>query len=327
MFFPYLAIFISCMKKTILLLFVFLLTGAVASAQDQDTTTEALIRKFIYKDSLMRTLTLQTGTVSLGKELATVNVPAGCYFLSKEDARTLVEKVYENPPDEDMLGVLVSDTPNLTNEDSWFVTFSYNEDGHIKDDDAKKLDYNELLESLKKEAEEASKQRVKLGYESMRVVNWAQAPFYDSENHKLHWAVEYEFGGSGEHTLNYYVRVLGRKGYLVLNIVSALKQLPKVNADIPKILASTNFIEGHKYADFDPDIDKIAEYGIGGLIAGGILAKTGLLAKLGLLLLKFGKLIALAVVGVIAAFRKKLFGAKKSTDVAVTDAEALKQEE
>lgn len=314
------------MKKISLLILTVVLASGHMLAQSQDTTTEALIRQFIYKDSLLRTLTLRTGTVSLGNELAAVNVPQGCFFLAKDDARTLVEKVYENPPDEEMLGVLVSDTPNLSNDDTWFVTFSYNEDGHIKDDDAKKLDYNELLESLKKESDEASKQRVQAGYESMRVVNWAQAPFYDSENHKLHWAVEYEFGGSSDHTLNYYVRVLGRKGYLVLNIVSALKQLPKVNADMPKILASTNFTEGNKYADFNPDVDKIAEYGIGGLIAGGILAKTGLLAKIGIVLLKFSKLIVLAIAGAIAAFRKKLFGSKKSSEVAVQSEETDSKE-
>ena len=57
-------------------------------------------------------------------------------------------------------------------------------------------------------------------------------------------------------------------------------------------------------------IDKVAEYGIGGLIVGGILAKTGMLAKIGIFLVKGWKIIAIAVVGLIAAFKNKIFRKK-----------------
>lgn len=57
---------------------------------------------------------------------------------------------------------------------------------------------------------------------------------------------------------------------------------------------------------FQQDVDKIAAYGIGGLIAGKILSKAGIFV----ILAKFWKVITLAVVGVLAAFRKKFFTAK-----------------
>jgi uncharacterized membrane-anchored protein len=44
-------------------------------------------------------------------------------------------------------------------------------------------------------------------------------------------------------------------------------------------------------------LDKVATVGIGGLIAGKVLAKAGILAKLGILLAKFWKVIVLAIVG------------------------------
>ena len=56
--------------------------------------------------------------------------------------------------------------------------------------------------------------------------------------------------------------------------------------------------------DYDPSTDRLAAYGIGGLIAGKVLGKVGLFAKLA----KFGKFI---VVGVVAGFvflKKKLSG-------------------
>ena len=92
-------------------------------------------------------------------------------------------------------------------------------------------------------------------------------------------------------------------------------------------MASTNFIYGNRYEDFDESNDKIAEYGIAGLIAGGVLAKTGLLAKLGFFLLKMWKAIAFAIVAGFGAF-KKFFG-KKSKNVLPTiqDSEIKKEEE
>jgi uncharacterized membrane-anchored protein len=77
-----------------------------------------------------------------------------------------------------------------------------------------------------------------------------------------------------------------------------------------KVLASTNFTNGNRYEDFDDNMDKVAEYGIGGLIAGGILAKTGILAKMGIFFLKAWKIIAVAVVG-FWGFIKARFFAKK----------------
>jgi uncharacterized membrane-anchored protein len=149
----------------------------------------------------------------------------------------------------------------------------------------------------------------------MELIGWAKKPFYDKETHKLHWAKEIKFEKSEVNTLNYNIRMLGRKGVLVMNIVSEMSSLPIVESNINMILGSTNFTEGNTYNDFNSNTDKIAEYGIGGLIAGGVLLKTGILAKLGLVLLKMRKLIALSIAGAYAALRKKLFGKKKEEKV------------
>ena len=49
----------------------------------------------------------------------------------------------------------------------------------------------------------------------------------------------------------------------------------------------TDFTTGNRYEDFKPGVDKVAAYGIGGLIAGDVLAKTGMLAVALLALKKF----------------------------------------
>ncbi len=61
------------------------------------------------------------------------------------------------------------------------------------------------------------------------------------------------------------------------------------------------FEEGSRYVDFDPDVDQVAAYGIGALVAGKLAAKAGLLAKFAPLLLglkKFGIVIIAGVIGI-----------------------------
>ena len=139
----------------------------------------------------------------------------------------------------------------------------------------------------------------------------------------LHWAKQLEFSkdGSKEESLNYDVRILGRKGILSFNAVGTMVQLSDINAHIPEVIKIAKFVDGNRYADFNPSVDKVAAYTIGGLVAGSILTKTGFFV----LLLKYIKLILLAIFGGFAAFRKKIAGwftkKKRSDDDDVTHTE------
>jgi uncharacterized membrane-anchored protein len=72
-----------------------------------------------------------------------------------------------------------------------------------------------------------------------------------------------------------------------------------------------DFQPGNTYAEFDPKIDKVAEYGLAGLIAGGALAGA---AKLGLLagffkwivaaVLALKKAIIFVVIAIVAGVKK-----------------------
>ncbi|HPQ21874.1 MAG TPA: DUF2167 domain-containing protein [Saprospiraceae bacterium] len=91
-----------------------------------------------------------------------------------------------------------------------------------------------------------------------------------------------------------------------MNAIGDITVLPLFNKDIDKVLASVDFQNGYKYTDFNPKFDKVAAYVIGGLIAGKILAKAGIFA----LILKFWKILVVAVIGVFAALKKKVTGQK-----------------
>jgi len=155
---------------------------------------------------------------------------------------------------------------------TYAVEIEYSEEGYIEDEDAEDMDYDELLEDMQADIKAANPERKAQGYETMELVGWASPPYYDQENKKLHWAKELKFEGYDVNTLNYNIRVLGRKGYLNLNAIGDINMLDTFNADRDNILNSVEFTAGNRYSDFNPDIDEVAAYGIGGLIAGKILA-------------------------------------------------------
>ena len=117
------------------------------------------------------------------------------------------------------------------------------------------------------------------------------------------------FEGSAAHTLNYDVRVLGREGVLSMNAVASMSQLAQIRSDMRPLIEIAEFNGGHRYAEFNSKTDRMAEYGLGALIAGGVAAKLGLFGKLAALLVAFKKFIILGLVAV-GGFFAKLFKKK-----------------
>ncbi|MCW7474142.1 hypothetical protein CH354_04480 [Leptospira levettii] len=251
-------------------------------------------------------LKYQTGSVTIGDKLATIKVPKGFKFLDAKQSQFVLHEVWGNPLNEGILGMLFkSDQTPISDNFTYALTYSFSEDGYVSDSDANEINYDDLLKSMKEDISEGNEDRKKEGYPTMELVGWANKPYYDSSAKKLHWAKELQFEGDSINTLNYNIRILGRKGILELNAISDIEKLKLVQSDIPAILASTEFNDGEKYSDYSPGVDKMAAYGIGGLIAGKVLAKAGFFA----LLVKFWKIIAIGAVAALG-FLKKLFTKK-----------------
>ena len=240
-------------------------------------------------DSLER----RQGEIALPNGVATLNVPESFYYLGPEDAEKVLVEVWGNPPGAGLetLGMLFPSESTPFDDVAWGVTVEYEEDGYVSDADADDIDYDDLLAQMQEGSREASRERVSQGYEPIELVGWASRPFYDKAAHKLHWAKEVKFGDQPVNTLNYNIRVLGRKGVLVLNFFAGMDQMDAVDANLASVLALAEFNRGSRYADFDPDIDTVAAYGIGALVAGKVAAKTGLLAGLLIFLKKFGVIV------------------------------------
>jgi uncharacterized membrane-anchored protein len=199
--------------------------------------------------------------------------------------------------------------------DSWAVIMSFDEDGYVKDDDAEKIDYDDLLKDMQEGTEADNQERAKEGYPPLHLVGWAEKPRYDKAGNKLFWAKELRFGESEENTLNYNVRALGRRGVLVLNAVSGMGALDKVKVGMQALQPAVEFNEGHRYAEFDPKIDKVAAYGIAGLVAGTLLAKGGMLKVLIAALIAGKKFVIIGVVAIGALLAKFLRGRSEERKV------------
>lgn len=262
-------------------------------------------------EQFLQSLDYRHGTITVGPAKAHFNLDDGFRYLHQADARRVLEEMWGNPPDESVLGMIVPRSPALTDDDGWAVVVTYSDDGYVSDENASKIDYSELLQTMQEEIRDANPERVKAGYGSLKLVGWAVPPRYDADSKKLYWARELAFNDQANHTLNYDIRVLGRHGYLSLNAISGMNSVDTVRSGMERLLLMTEFDRGARYADRNPHTDKIAAYGVASLIGGGLAAKAGLFAKLGLVLAKFWKLLLIGLV-VLGGSVTKLLGGRKN---------------
>lgn len=262
----------------------------------------------------------QTGTITLQEGLATLRLPETFRFIPPEGSRRLLTEAWGNPPQaaEGVLGMLVPRDTSPLGEDGWGVVITFDDDGYVDDKDAASIDYASLLEDMQKGMEEENARRKKAGFGTMTLVGWAEPPHYDAAAHKLYWAKDLTFDGSDHHTLNYNIRILGRRGVLVLNAVASMEQLAAIRQEATGLLAAVEFNEGHRYADYLPGKDKAAAYGVAGLILGATAAKAGLFKALWLGILAFKKFILVGLVALIPVL-KRVF-VRKPADPAATGA-------
>lgn len=291
-----------------LLVVVWWLVSAPLAAEPATDLTEKEKQYLAWATGFVAGLNRQQGAIELPGGAAHLNVPEDFYYLSPEDAEKVLTEAWGNPAGQQTLGMLFPADMTPLDRGAWGVTIEYSEDGYVSDEDAHELDYTALLKDMQADTRAANSERQKAGYDTIELVGWAAQPYYDGTSHKLHWAQELKFGAAETNTLNYNLRVLGRKGYLLMNFVADMEQLPEIERNLDQVLAIAEFNDGYRYDQFDPEYDKLAAYGIGGLVAGKVLAKAGFLAAALVFLKKFGVFILMGG----AALLGRLFKRKKT---------------
>jgi uncharacterized membrane-anchored protein len=294
------------MFRSIVVAAIMLAGSARAFAQQADNEKMKLFQSIDWQSP--------PGKAQLG-DVATIDIPASCRFTGEEGTAKFLE-LTENPTDGSELGILFCASPTVEGN-KWFMVFSYDPSGYVKDDERATLDADKILASLKRGNEAANKERKSRGWEPVNLDGWMRPPYYDSLTHNLTWATKAS-SPSGS-SMNHSVRLLGRGGVMHVDLVGDVEQAELIVPAFDSAVTSYAFESGQTYAEWKPG-DKVAEYGLTALIAGGAGAaavKLGLFGKLWKLILTvvlaLKKAVIVAVVAVVAWF-KKVFGRKKDTE-------------
>jgi len=294
--------------KKIVLFVVMAISMTFVFAKDPADSLALLLKRL---DSIESSFTYKKGKIDVANNLASLNIPEGFKYLDGPQSEKVIYDLWRNPRGNDkVLGMIFPDSGAVLNSGSWAFVITYDEMGYVKDKDADDINYDDMMKQMKKETEEENPERIKQGYDAMHMIGWAEKPYYDKNKKVLYWAKEIQFGTDSVSTLNYDVRVLGRKGVLSLNAVAAIDQLAEVDKHKGNILSMVEFNAGSRYGDYDSGVDKVAAWTIGGLVAGKVLAKVGLFA----LILKNIKLVILAFAAAGGGIWRFITGSRKKKE-------------
>jgi uncharacterized membrane-anchored protein len=235
------------------------------------------------------------------KGIASIDVPKDYMFVDGGGARKLMEAM-GNFTSGSEVGLLAP-TGMV-----WFAIFRFSDDGYVKDDDKDKLDADKILRSIRDGTEAANKERKRRGWATMKVVGWQQPPAYNETTHNLEWAVIGE--SENERVINYNTRILGRRGVMEVKLVVGSEELESYLPAYKQLVDTFDYKAGERYSEYKPG-DKLAQYGLTALVAGGavaVAAKTGLLASIVLLFKKAWKLVIVGLIAVGAFIKRLIFG-------------------
>ena len=222
---------------------------------------------------------------------ATIKIPEGFRFLNGAETAQLMEQ-FGNLPDhyDGLIG-----TPDL----DWFIIFQFEDSGYVKDDEKDDLDAGKLLKDLQATDEPANEQRKAAGLDTLTTVGWAVEPNYNASTNNLEWGIILRSSDGGE-TVNYLTKILGRRGIMHTTLLCDPDQLTSILPRYQEVLTGFEYTPGNTYAEYQ-DGDKLSEYGLKALIAGGGIfaaAKLGLFAKLALFFKKGIKIIVFGAVAI-----------------------------
>jgi len=172
---------------------------------------------------------------------------------------------------------------------------------------------------LREGQEAGNEERRRRGWDEIDIAGWARPPYYDSATHNLTWSTRIRSKSDPtDETVNHSVRLLGRGGVMNADLVIDPKDLSTAVPTFDRIVAGYAYHPGSTYAEWREG-DKVAEYGLTALIAGGAGAaamKLGFFGKLWKVILAIliagKKLVFVIVVAAVGVLRSLFGGGKKS---------------
>ena len=263
------------------------------------------------REELLKQLGAQHSGVGQIGSRAEIEVPAGYTFFPPHGTQQLL-KMWGNLVGGDEEGLIMHE------DKGWSVVFEFDDVGYVKDDEKSELDAAKMLKQMQDVEPALNEARKEAGLPAQHTVGFAMPPAYNERTHNLEWAIRFRVDGEQGEFLNYHTKLLGRNGVMTATLMVEPSELQAVLPDYQKALAGYKFKGGETYAEYRKG-DKVATYGLIGLVAGGAAlaaGKAGLFSKLGVLVAKGGKVLifgAVAMFSGIAKIFSKLFGRREDT--------------
>jgi uncharacterized membrane-anchored protein len=246
------------------------LVCAVAGAQ-----SEAGENAYNGEETEAITLTYQHGTILLKDNIARLTIPKGFKYLDAKQAERVLVEYWGNPYYEGMtLGFILREEQDAVGYSGYIFNIEFYEIGYVDDRGADELNADDLYKQLSDDISAGNEMRARAGYQTVELKAWASRPFFDKEKRTFSWAKELSFGDDEENTLNYSIRVLGRKGMLMLDAIAPISELGGVKADVPAVLNMIEFTEGNRYSDYNAGLDKVSAWTVGDIILGQMIEKS-----------------------------------------------------
>jgi uncharacterized membrane-anchored protein len=248
--------------------------------------------------------------VDLGHQ-AEIDLPAGMILFERTEAQEMMRKGGNGAEH-----VVAAIAP--ASDATWYVVIEASDVGYVSDDDASELDASGMLEQFKRGNIEQNKRRAGLGISELVLDGWSEPPRYESATRHLVWGLSAH--SSDGKVVNFFTRVLGRNGYLSINLIDDPSTLEASKVQALSILTAVHFTSGARYEDH-VDSDRDSGLGLKALVLGGagvvVAKKTGILIAI-VLALKKGFIVVFAAIG---GFFRWLFGRKKreSDDLVPSD--------
>jgi uncharacterized membrane-anchored protein len=245
------------------------------------------------------------------KDEATLALPPGFGFVPRKESVELL-KLMGNESGPELTGLVFP----LAEGKDYFLVVDYEDAGYVSDEEAKEWDADDMLEGLKEGTEAGNLMRKKQGVPAIQVTRWVEPPKYEAATHRLVWSAEVRLKDEDDPDpgVNYNTYVLGREGYVSLNLVTATSTVAADKPAAHALLSAIDFNQGRRYADFDSSTDKVAAYGIAALVGGVAAKKLGLLALIAAGAAKFAKVIIIALAAFGAGIAKWFKGRSAKPD-------------
>jgi uncharacterized membrane-anchored protein len=176
------------------------------------------------------------------------------------------------------------------------VTFLYGKTGYVRMDDWKStINSDQILKTIQENTQEANKIRA-AGYAKIYVDGWAEPPRLDRKNAVVYWAIR-GHSEDGQKFINAKAIKLGRKGMSSLVWIGSPRQFQGAMQSLKPALEAYQHQSGFRYADFQPNVDKVAAFGVGAIAYKMLTGKSS----------KVAASVGAGTIAIALAFAKKLW--------------------